>query len=241
VLAFFIIISWLIVSLSQATQSGIDTMLPVVVLFGVIVTRVMQVSSEARRLAMAGFSIADVQKGLTAVVAEREAIREQLRPNVEIQNRRRQTVRWAIGMLGLSAALFYAALQTRVQVGPRNYRIGLGGTTMVITSLVLFGVSLVLLIRSPFRMPVGERLFRRVWLGGFGRWFLRRAARGITPSVTASTGTTGASAITHVATSPAKSSDNGVTIAELDRRIQSLEQWRRLQSAVDGRAVGDSG
>ena len=192
-----------------------------------IITRVMQVSSEARRLAMAGFSVADVQRGLTAVVAEREAIREQLRPNVEIQRRRRRTVWWAIGMLVVSAALFYAALQTRVQLGPRSYRIGLGGTTMVITSLVLFGVSLVLLIRSPFRMPVGERLFRRVWLGAFGRWFLRRAARGIRPSATASTGSTGASAVVVAAQATNGTRSNGTTLGDLDRRVHELEQWRR--------------
>ena len=34
--------------------------------------------------------------------------------------------------------------------------------TMVFTSLALLGVSMVLLLRSPFRMPVGERAFRRI-------------------------------------------------------------------------------
>jgi hypothetical protein len=34
---------------------------------------------------------------------------------------------------------------------------------------------MVLLIRSPFRMQLNERLFRRIWMGPVGRWFLRRA------------------------------------------------------------------
>ena len=46
------------------------------------------------------------------------------------------------------------------------------------------------------RMPIGERLFRAVWLGPFGRWFVRRAARGLTPAKIASTGNTGAAVVT---------------------------------------------
>ena len=226
VLTFFAIIIWLMII--NASGNDFDALLPAIVLFGVAITRVMQVNAEARRLAMAGFSMPDVLKGLTAVVDEREALREQLRPNAEIQHRRRRTVMWAIGMLLVSAVLFYLALESRIQIAPNRYRVALGGMTMVITSLILFGVSLVLLIRSPFRMPVGERVFRRVWLGGFGRWFLRRAARGVSPSSTASTGTTGAT--TAVANVTASASSNGTTLADLEQRVRALEQWRRTHS-----------
>jgi eukaryotic-like serine/threonine-protein kinase len=235
VLIFFLIISSLMVQLALRTDSQVDAMLPIVVLFGVALTRVMQTNAEARRLAMAGFSVADVLKGMHAVVGEREALREQLRPNPEIQQRRRRTVRMAIGMLVFSALLFYAALQTRVTLAPGHYRTGLGGTTMVISSLVMFGVSFVLLLRSPFRMPIGERLFRVIWLGTFGRWFLVRAGRGLTPSATASTGTTGKSSV--VLAAPMKTNQNGSAVTDpslrdLDRRVRELEQWRRSQSGA---------
>src|SRR5688500_6634169 len=170
------------IQLALRTDSQIDAMLPVVVLFAVVFTRVLQTNAEARRLAMAGFSVPDVLKGMTAVVDEREAVRDQLRPNADIHARRKRTVRMAIAQLVVSALLFYGALQLRVQLAPGRYRTGVGGFIMVITSLILFGMSIVLLIRSPFRMPVGERLFRRIWLGGFGRWFLTRAGRGLTRS-----------------------------------------------------------
>jgi len=200
------------------------------VLLGVVITRVMQASSEARRMAVAGFSVADVLKGMRAVVDEREEMRAQLRPNVEVQKRRRWTVRIALAQVVVSIVLFWAAMQLRVQVGPRSYDVGIGATTMVITSLILFGVSFVLLLRSPFRMPVGERLFRMIWLGAFGRWFLRRAARGLTPGVTASTGTTGATATAPrpavIATPPPQEA----TLAALDRRVRSLEDWRQSTS-----------
>jgi serine/threonine-protein kinase len=229
VLVFFVIISWLMVQLALLMDNSVDNMLPVVVLFGVAITRVMQTNAEARRLAMTGFSVTDVIKGMTAVVAEREALREMIRPNVEVQRRRRRTVQWAIGILAMAVMLFVAALQTRVQLGPRSYRTGLGGTTMVISSLILLGVSMVLLLRSPFRMPVGERVFRKVWLGGFGRWFLRRAARGVTRSSAAATANTGAATVSAPALSTAPSVD-GTTLAELDRRVRALEQWRRTNS-----------
>ena len=226
VLTFFIIITTLMVQNSSGTDD-FDAILPVLVLFGVALTRVMQTNSEARRLAMAGFSVPDVLKGMTAVVDEREALREQIRPNVEVQGRRRRTVVWAIALLLASVVLFYAALQSRILVRPGMYRVGIGGMTMVITSLILLGVSLVLLIRSPFRMPVGERLFRGIWLGAFGRWFLARAGRDLTRSATASTGTTDQSA-----TLPATVSRNGSSVSEpslrdLEKRVHALEQWKQ--------------
>ena len=230
VLVFLLIISWLMVQVALLSDNSIDKMLPVVVLLGVSITRVMQTNAEARRLAMAGFSVPDVLKGMRAVVDEREALREQIRPNTEIQGRRRRTVRMAIGMLLMSVILFFTALQVRIEVGPGRYRMDYGGMTMVFTSLALFGVSLVLLLRNPFKMPVGERVFRRVWLGVFGRWFLTRAARGITPGVTASTGNTGAS--NAATTKPTVThTENGTSLADLDKRLRALEQWR-AQSGV---------
>ena len=228
VLAFFLIISWLMIQVALKSDSSVDAMLPIVVLLGVAITRVMQTNAEARRLAMAGFSVPDVLKGMTAVVDEREALRAQMRPNVEVQGRRRRTVRTAIAMLLVSAALFYWALQLRVRLGPGSYRSGWGATTMVFSSLVMLGVSMVLLLRSPFRMPVGERAFRRIWLGGFGRWFLARASRGMTPGVTASSGTTGP-AVAVVNTQLAAHTNNGTTLADLEKRVRALEQWRRSQ------------
>ena len=229
VLTFFLIISWLMIQVALKSDSSVDAMLPAVVLLGVAITRVLQTNAEARRLAMAGYSVPDVLKGMTAVVDEREALRAQIRPNAEVQRRRRRTVRSAVAMLLASAALFYWALQLRVEVRPGAYRTGWGPTTMVFSSLVMLGVSLVLLLRSPFRMPVGERVFRRVWLGGFGRWFLTRAARGSAPGATPSTGNAGVP-VASVRTPFVSHTENGRTLADLDRRVRALEQWRRTQS-----------
>jgi serine/threonine-protein kinase len=232
VLGFFLIISWLMYGAAAENENRtvFDSLLPLLVLLGVVITRVMQASSEARRLAVAGFSAADVLKGMRAVVDEREAMRAQLRPNVDVQKRRRWTVRIALAQVVGSVVLFWWALQLRVQVGPRSYDVGIGPTMMVITSLIMFGVSFLLLLRSPFRMPVGERLFRMIWLGAFGRWFLRRAARGLTPGVTASTGTTGATATAPRPAVIAPSPPQEATLAALDRRVRALEDWRQSTS-----------
>jgi hypothetical protein len=62
-----------------------------------------------------------------------------------------------------------------VKIGPGQYHVSALHVTLAISGLCLFGVSMVLLIRSPFRMQLNERLFRRIWWGRVGFWLLRRA------------------------------------------------------------------
>ena len=59
-------------------------------------------------------------------------------------------------------------------------RRSLGTLLMAASGLSLLGVSFLLLARSPFRMPPGERLFRVVWLGPPGRWFVSFSSRNVT-------------------------------------------------------------
>lgn len=65
------------------------------------------------------------------------------------------------------------SINTKAQVvvddAPKHpSRATLGNLTMAASGLSLLGVSFLLFARSPFRMPVGERLFRLVWLGRDG-------------------------------------------------------------------------
>ena len=104
----------------------------------------------------------------------------------------------------------------------------------------MLGVSLALLLRSPFRMPIGERLFRLVWLGPFGRAFVRFAGRGkgaraAGESVSIRPGTSvteeksnGASRVTpRVRTTPA-----GDRVANLEVRVAELERWREAARKI---------
>ena len=113
------------------------------------------------------------------------------------------------------------------------------------SGLSLLGISLLLLVRSPFRMPIGERLFRVVWLGPLGRAFLWFSARGVAkrPLGTTIPSTTIPSraipSATHAAVHAPSGSGNGVPtppggkpgaqadrVGSLEARVAALERWR---------------
>ncbi len=230
VLTFILIVSWIYYDRGRNSRlSAMDSILPAVMLLGVAMTRMLQVRIEARRLVASGFSVPDILKGMRAVLAERESMRSFLRADAEVHRRRRRTVLRALIQLPVAIGMIAVALSLRVQDGPAHYRVGPLGGTLVITGLVLLGVTFLLLLRSPFRSPPGEQLFRLVWLGPVGHAILNGAARGLQPAVTASTGRTGAPASTAAVAAPAAPPANDVDdarLSELERRVRALEAWR---------------
>ena len=210
---------------------NIDNLLPLAGVLGILATRVLQTLSEARRLAVSGFSSAEIQRGLAAVMDERATRRAELSADESTRRARTRTVRWALFMLATSAILIRLAFAMRRQIAERSYQVGLPGTILVLSGITLLGISLVLLLRSPFRMTVGERIFRAVWLGPVGRALLRLAARreraaghggksvpGMTPAISV------APARRPESTSAADGA--GDRIAELETRLAELERWR---------------
>ena len=233
VLVFLTVLGWMMARSIGKTASSLDSLLPVIVLVGVALTRILQVLQAARRLTDNGFSSSEVLKGMHAVVGEREAMREQLRADPDVQRRRRTTLTMATLQVPLALVLLYFALVTRTRVG-ETYNSGVGGITMLVTGLMLVGVSMVLFARSPFRMPIGERLFRRVWLGPLGRGFLRLAARSARRQG-AATATIPRTAPRAVAVAPNEvpstvtkrsGDDSTEAVAELRQRVAALERWR---------------
>jgi hypothetical protein len=203
-------------------------MLPAAMLFAVGLTRTLQASSMARRLALTGFSPADVLTGMRAVVDEREGLRAQLRLDPDTQRRRKFTLVSAVGMLVAAYFLMDASQLIGVSVGTGVNRVQTAGpsssvvtmtpaarTTLAATGLSLLGVGLILLIRSPFRMSPGERLFRLIWLRLPGRLFLRLSMRGVAtaPALAGNT-----RPVPAAPSAPAKS---------LEARVSELERWRR--------------
>ncbi|MBK6489518.1 MAG: serine/threonine protein kinase [Gemmatimonadetes bacterium] len=176
---FIALLGWYTVRTLGARMSMIDAYLPVVILFSVGLTRVHQTLSDARRLAVAGFTRDEILKGMRGVVDERESLREALRGDAETRTRRRRTLVIAVVQLAGAAALIWFAMQLRVQIAPQQFRAPLGAVVMVVSAMCMIGISGVLIARSPIRMPVGERAFRRVWLGPVGRVFLAAGARGV--------------------------------------------------------------
>ena len=115
------VLSYVVYADAAESVSLLDAMLPVLLIFGVLLTRVLQTVSDARRLAAAGFSPADVQRGLQAVVAERDQHRTELRADPLTQRARRRTLAWGAGLVVASAAMWRGAFAFRTTVRPGHH------------------------------------------------------------------------------------------------------------------------
>ena len=207
-----------------------NMMLPVLLLAGVLVTRIVQTFGEARRLAVNGFSPDAVHRGLVAVLAERQAQRDALRADPAARRARRRRVAILAPAPVVAFGMAWLAFSMRHQIGPHTYRIGIAGMLLIFGSVALFGVLLGLLLRSPFRMPAGERLFRLVWLGPVGRLFIGAAGRGVARASSGSSASAVAAPQTSRPTAPApgpKGARAPDRIEALETRVAELERWRR--------------
>jgi serine/threonine-protein kinase len=214
----------------RANMSSLDTMLPVVGLLAILVTRSLTTMSEGRRLAVAGYSADDVMEGLDRVMTERVTRRAELRADPETQRRRRATIKWAVAMLVASVVMIRAALAMRVRVTPTLWGTPPGGIALVFSGFALLGISLVLLLKSPFRMSPPERLFRLVWLGPIGRGFVRLSMRGVATRRGSALSSRIAPALASAAKSavparPAVVAPDALSV--LSARVEELERWRR--------------
>jgi hypothetical protein len=212
---------------------NVDMMIPIVALISVLVTRVLQTFREAGRLAASGFTPDDVHRGLEAAVAERDVRRAELHADATTRRARRRTLIAAVAQLLGAVVMFRWALTFRHFVRPGWYQVETPGIVLIFSAAILFGVSLALLLRSPFRMPIGERLFRLLWLGPLGRAFVRMAGRGhasragggpvavvtVAPAAVTSNGAHQAKATVTVAVAAER-------VAKLESRIAELERWR---------------
>jgi len=179
------------------------------------------------------------------VEGERETQRQQLRADPDARRRRRKTVIIALLQLPIAILLIKASLNVRLSLGTKVEVVqtesreptggSLGRPTMAASGLSLLGVSFLLLARSPFRMPPGERLFRVMWLGAPGRAFVRFPSRNVTPPSSGKTapGLAPARANVNIAsTGRAAAPVVAATAPPTDRmrsledRVAALERWR---------------
>ena len=204
-----------------------DTPLLMIILVSVVFTRVMQTMREIGRIARSGFSATDINNGLQAVLGERDLRRVELRGDAVTRMARRRTLVAAIAMFVIATALMWTVFQyLRFQVGTREYRLLPPGGLIVLIAMILFGVSLALMLRSPFRQPIGEFLFRLTWLSPLGRAFIRLSGRkawgGQVPSVTRQGAT-----VPPVRPTPAPAVVAPDRIEALEKRVIELERWRK--------------
>ncbi|MCC6772123.1 MAG: serine/threonine protein kinase [Gemmatimonadaceae bacterium] len=252
-----VLVAWTVSRAIARLGSSFDALVPVVVLVGIGLTRLLQLFSDARHLAEMGYAPDDVLKGMQGVYDERESVRQSRRANPLTQRRRRTTVRMALLMLVIAAGLIGIELVTRRKLASGAYAIPAWALVPLFTGLALTGAGIALLARTPFRAPPPERIFRRVWMGPVGRAFLRLAARGVASSAGAPLTPLGAlsrSALTSppaAITSPARAAASVSTqspatsahaapaasanrvapgrdeVAQLEARVAKLEEWRR--------------
>ena len=245
VIVFLTMISWLFYEMLSRKVGPAWAGIPAAFLGAIVLTRALQVSSEARRLAVLGYRPDEVLNGLRATVDEREAQRQQLRADPDTRRRRRNTVIIALLLLPMAFLLINLSLNVRFSLGTRAEVMqaeshdptqrSLGRLVMAASGLGLLGAGFLLLARSPFRMPPGERLFRVVWLGPPGRAFVRFSSRKVTPpsSGKPTSGLAGTRANVNIAsTGRAAAPVVAATTTPTDRmrsledRVSALERWR---------------
>ena len=165
-------------------------------------------------------------------MAERERRRVELRADPATREARRRTLMWAGAQLVAAAALMRGGFAFRHMIRPGYYVTSLPGVFLILSAMIVLGVGLVLLVKSPLRMPLGERLFRVVWLGPTGRAFVRLGARRVwrgSARVPEARSRPGAIAGAARNSDVARGASGPVApdrIAALESRVTELERWR---------------
>ncbi len=239
VLAFVTVLGMFVFRSAPEDLSEFDKALPLIVFFGIVMARVLQALSAARRLAELGFTPDETLRGMRLTVDEQQVLRDQLRLDPTIHRRRRTTLLSAIAIVAGAIGMQAFAASRRVPRPTGGFSSPMYARILVVCALVMLGIGLVLLVRSPFRMPPGERVFRVIWLGPLGRLLVRLGARRSRPAPSSmarvTTGSRGVSAPAIAAVRAASNTPVPAapsSLASLDERITSLEQWRRQSSGA---------
>jgi len=223
----------LLVVLEQAYESTFDRVLPMVLFAAAVWGLFAQVVQQARRLAKRNFSIAEIQAGFAAVLAEGDAERAQLRADpAAVRTRRRQDLLLGALFIGGFFIRSYVLKYQRTEYSPGLFSVSRPGALMLFSVYVTRGLAIVGLLKSPLRRGIGEVVFRLFWMGTGGRTLLRVAGRGLRGGRRSSGFRTTGSA--PVSTGPASllasRSSSLVTPsavgAGLEARVTSLEAWR---------------
>ena len=220
----------------------LEVILPVVLFTAAVWARLPQTLQMARRLALRGFGVTEIQRGLATILDEHDADRAQLRSDVLIVARRRKQIIILTALLASTwAAQWYVVNFQRTLMQPGVYRVSRPGVVMLYSLTVTRGMSIVGLLRSPLRRPIGEWLFRWFWLGAPGRLLLRLTARRVpvSGSITRPGSRVGGRAVATPSSGATSGTDARApalipppAMAPIDERVRDLE--RRVTS-LEGR------
>jgi hypothetical protein len=138
---------------------------------------------------------------------------------------------WGSALLAISLVMIRAAFTMRIPRVGGGYSNAPLGIMLIVAGTAMFGTSVVLVLKSPFRMPPGERLFRAVWLGPIGRAFVRFAGHGVrnASSRPMRVRVVAVPAIAGRAMQPQNAAPVDVPVEQtrtLAERVSDLERWR---------------
>jgi serine/threonine-protein kinase len=181
VFAFSVIMLPLLYSfLSRTYEGDLDVLLPLVLFAAIVWGRMAQTVHQARTLMGRGFGVAEIQHGFAALLDERRAERAQLRADPRVVRRRRRHELFWVGMLGVSFLLYYWVKETmRTEVRPGWFTVSRPGVIIIYSAIVIRGLSVVNLLRSPLRANLGERFFQWVWASPVGALVLTVLGAGV--------------------------------------------------------------
>ncbi len=210
----------------------LDRVLPVVLFGAMVWGRLTQTLQMAHRLALRGFGVAEIQRGLGAIMAEHDDDRTQLRTDPRFVRRRRVQIVASVSLFAFSyVADWYALTYQRVLQRPGVYGVLPVGVFILYAVNVMKGMAIVSLIRSPFRRPVSEWVCRWFWLGLPGRVVLsvaaRRVPRDAGAASTAARVVVSSGSHSIIAAPPAAPATDiamQARVQDLERRVSTLEQ-----------------
>ena len=216
VMIFAMIIALTFGNSLSSNQRNLSGLLPVMVVGAVFVGRLLQTRSELRRMRVDGFSDGEIRQGLLAVLAERDARRAQLRANPKVVEARRRTVRTARILLAIAATMFVIGFRSRYSLNGHDVTPPYG-IVLVMSSMIAFGLGMVLLVRNPMAITADDKFMRRVWLGPIGRVVLGLGARNASARATSGPST--------MAIAPAATPTNvNARLEALEARVTKLEK-----------------
>jgi serine/threonine-protein kinase len=178
---------------------------------------------EVKRLRGAGYRLEEVQRLLGLTLAERDEERARRALDVAHVARRTRRVYVAWALLACQGALL-----TWIVVGARSGgNATFTGKVALVTffaSLLACAASIAILLQSPFRRSLSERLFSAVWLSGFGRVVFTRFAGGASVAPVARSAISSAASARDPLSPPRRSASGTPTVAALAEDVRALRE-----------------
>jgi eukaryotic-like serine/threonine-protein kinase len=223
--------------------SPLDAMFSLSLFVAIGVGRVWQTRAERKRLQADGYDSAAIRRAFQAIVDEQKEARAALRAQPAVVARRRRVMLTAVAVFLLSYGLDAIARASRTQIGPTAWSIPPFAVALFFLASAMRGGAIVTLVRSPFLMPIGERLFRWIWLGLPGALLLgtRSSAATVGRTVPPTQPVSGAIPLAATPTPPANAGHPPRPAAHvdpprpespamsLDARVTELERWRERE------------